>query len=289
LKAWVTGSAGLIGCHLLRQAPLVVPDWTVVGLTRQTLDLEDAPAVQAAWRREPPDLVIHCAALSWAADCQANPDRARRLNVEVTARLAELAADIPFLFFSTDLVFDGRRGHYDETAAVNPLTVYAETKVAAEQVVLANPRHSVVRTSLNFGNSLSGDRSFNEDMRRTCQAAGTLRLFTDEYRCPVAAEVTARWVWLLARRNQPGLFHLAGAERLSRWEIGLLLAEIWPDVGACLRPASLREYQGPPRAPDTSLNCARIEKLLGAPLPRFSEWLARAYPEAVRHQPTFCR
>jgi dTDP-4-dehydrorhamnose reductase len=115
----------------------------VKGLTRARLDLADSAAVRREFRRQRPKLVVHCAALSNSPECQANPALAREINVEATARLAELAADAFFVFFSSDLVFDGRAGNYDESAPVNPLSVYAETKVAAERVVLANPKHLV--------------------------------------------------------------------------------------------------------------------------------------------------
>ena len=162
---WITGAGGLIGHCLAQSAQTYVPHSTVVGLTRADLDLTDASAVRAEFSRRRPRLIIHCAGLTRGDECEANPRLARRLNVETTALLAGLAEQIPFLFFSTDLVFDGRTGHYDETAPVNPLSVYAETKVAAERTVLANPRHSVVRTSLNGGNSPSGNRAFNEQFR----------------------------------------------------------------------------------------------------------------------------
>ena len=186
--------------------------------------------MRAEFRLQNPQLIIHCAALSKSPECEANPALARKLNVEVTALLAELAADIPLVFLSTDLVFDGRTGNYDETAPVNPLSVYAETKAAAEQVVLANPKHTVIRTSLNGGTSPTGDRGFNEQMRRAWQAGQTLRLFTDEFRSPIPAEVTARAIWELAAQNKPGLYHVAGSERLSRWQIGQLLAARWPEL-----------------------------------------------------------
>jgi len=184
----------------------------------------------AAFKEQQPELIIHCAALSKSPVCQANPALARKLNVEVTALLAELAADIPFIFFSTDLVFDGNRGNYDEFDAVNPLSVYAETKVEAERIVLANPGHTVIRTSLNGGVSPTGDRGFNEELRRMMQEGHMLRLFVDEFRSPIAAAVTARAVWELVARNQPGLYHVAGGERLSRWQMGELLAARWPQL-----------------------------------------------------------
>jgi dTDP-4-dehydrorhamnose reductase len=267
---WVTGAGGLIGSWLLKTAP----GGPVLGLTRAAFDLTDYPAVCATFRRDNPRLVIHCAALSRSPACQADPALARKLNVEVTARLAELAADIPFLFLSTDLVFDGKTGNYDESAPTNPLSVYAASKLEAERVVLANPRHTVIRTSLNFGPSPTGDRGFDEQLWQAWRTGKTLQLFTDEFRCPIAAEVTARAVWELIAQAGAGLFHLAGSERLSRWEIGQLIAARAPELQPKLEPASSREYSGPPRPADTSLNCDKIQKLLSFPIPGFRQWLA---------------
>src|SRR5262245_56467309 len=128
--AWITGAGGLIGSHLACAAPR---EWTARGLTRADLELTDFAAVRAAFAREQPRLVVHCAAMSKTLDCERHPELARTNNLEVTRVLAELATDIPLLFFSTDLVFDGTKGNYNERDAPNPLTVYAETKLAAEQ------------------------------------------------------------------------------------------------------------------------------------------------------------
>jgi dTDP-4-dehydrorhamnose reductase len=67
---------------------------------------------------------------------------------------------------------------------------------------------------------------------------------------------------------------LAGSERLSRWQIGELLAARHPQFRAFMQPVSQREYQGPPRPADLTLNCAKIQRLLSFPLPKFSNWLA---------------
>jgi len=189
---WITGAGGLIGNYIVQTAPKFDEPTDLVGLTRAQLDLTDSNAVRREFQGQNPRLVIHCAALSKSPDCQANPALARQLNVEVTALLAELAADVRMIFLSSDLVFDGRVGNYDETAPVNPLSVYAETKAAAEEIVLANPKHTVIRTSLNGGTSPAGNRGFNEEMRRSWQAGQSLRLFTDEFRSPIPAHATAR-------------------------------------------------------------------------------------------------
>jgi dTDP-4-dehydrorhamnose reductase len=270
--AWITGANGLIG-HALVQAASSNSPWTVRALTRTDLDLTDRKAVARVFHKERPALIIHCAALSKSTACQANPALARVLNVEVTAHLAELAADIPLVFFSTDLVFDGHAGNYDESASVEPLSVYAETKVAAERIVLANPKHSVIRTSLNGGTSPTGDRGFNEEMRLAWTQGRTLNLFVDEFRCPIAATETARAVWEMVGRNCRGLYHLAGSERLSRWQIGQLLAARWPQLNPKIKPGSLKDYSGAPRSPDISLNCSKAQALLSFPLPGFTKWL----------------
>jgi len=249
-------------------------------LTRDQLDLLDFAAVRREFRKEQPQLVIHCAALTVIADVQRNPNLARRVNVEATQLLAELAAEVRFVFFSTDLIFDGRKGNYVETDAANPLHVYGETKAAAEQIVLKNPRHLVVRTSVNGGISRAGDRGFNEQLRLSLQKSDGMKLFTDEFRSPIPAIETARAVWELAGKNCAGIFHVAGAEKLSRWQIGQLLAGRWPEIKTKIEPGSAKDFPGPPRALDTSLDISRAQKLLSKPLPGLSAWLA-ANPNEV--------
>jgi dTDP-4-dehydrorhamnose reductase len=279
--AWVTGAGGLIGSHLVRSSSQFATGWRVIPISRKELDLENYGSVTRAFEVQKPALILHCAALSRAAACQMDPDRAVRLNVLVTRHLCELAQAIPFIFFSTDLVFDGRKGRYVETDPVHPLSVYAETKAEAERLVLRNPRHTVLRVALNTGTSPTGDRSFTEDMRRAWGHGETLKLFTDEFRCPIPAIVTARAVWELVARNQPGLYHLGGGERLSRWEIGQLVAKRWRDLTARMEATSIRDFTGPPRPADTSLVCAKIQALLSFRLPGLTRWLEENPGEPV--------
>lgn len=280
--AWITGAGGLIGSHLVATAGDHAPDWRVRALARPDLNLIDFAAVEREFRRDQPQLIIHCAAVSSVADAKANPELAHRVNVEATRLLAQLAENIPFVFFSTDLVFDGRQGNYRETDSPNPLHHYGETKAAAEQVVLGNPRHLVVRTSINGGTSKAGNRSFNEQLRLALQEGRGMTLFTDEFRSPIPVAVTIRALWDLLSKNKSGLYHLAGAERLSRWEIGRLLIQRWPELApraAEIKPGSAKDFPGPPRALDTTLDVSKAQAVLSEPLPGLSAWLA-AHPDA---------
>ncbi|MDH5741445.1 MAG: SDR family oxidoreductase, partial [Nitrospira sp.] len=227
-RAIITGAAGLIGQYFIKNASRWAPGWEVQGLSRADLDLTDSSAVERTWLRLKPSVVIHCAAMSSTKDCEQNSELARRINVEATAHLARLSEDIPFIFLSSGEVFDGRRSWYREEDEAIPINVYGKTKREAEQLVLQNPRHTVVRIVLTAGTSRSGDRSFVEDMCRTARSGHLVTLFGDEFRCPLPAGVIARAIWELAELQAPGLYHLGGRERLSRWEIGLALLAWYP-------------------------------------------------------------
>lgn len=271
--AWITGANGLIGNYLVQTAPRFAPRWRVRALTREQFDLLDFETVKDEFKKDKTQLIIHCAAITTVAGALANPDLARRLNIGVTEFLAELAADIPFIFFSTDLIFDGRKGNYVETDAANPLHFYGETKAAAEQIVLKNPGHIVTRLSINGGISRTGNRGYNEQLKLSLLNSSGMKLFTDEFRCPIPGIETARAVWELANKNCAGIFHVAGAEKLSRWQIGQLLLKRWPEIKTKIEAGSAKDFPGPPRALDTSLDISKVQKILSKPLPGLTEWL----------------
>jgi len=273
-NTWITGAGGLIGNCLVQTSRTGAPASSVIGLTRHQLDLLDFGAVRHRFKQEKPSLVIHSAAMTKSPACQQQPELTRKVNVEVTRMLAGLAAEATFVFFSTDLIFDGRKGDYVETDALNPLSVYAETKVAAEAIVAEHPKHLIIRTSLNGGRSPTGDRGFNEELVRAWQAGEVVNLFEDEFRSPIAATETARAVWELIQSGATGVYHVAGAERLSRLQIGELLVARWTSLKPRINRTSLKTYAGPPRSPDTSLNCAKAQKLLSFALPGLTDWLA---------------
>lgn len=269
----ITGAAGLIGRYFAKSAARWASGWEVFGLSRADLDLTDHVAAEQVWQRLKPSAVIHCAALSRTKECEHNPQLARRINVEVTAHLARLSKDIPFIFLSSGEVFDGKAGWYQETDEPNPINLYGKTKLEAEQRVLQNPRHAVVRIVLTAGASQHGDRSFVEDMCRSVESGKNVTLYGDEFRCPLPAGAIARSVWELLNNGAPGLYHLGGRERLSRWEIGQALLPWYPELQGHLVEGSAGEHTGAPRPVDLSLNCEKIQALLPFPIPGFRSWL----------------
>lgn len=277
----ITGAAGLIGQYVVRNATRWAPEWEVHGLSRADLDLTDQKAVEQVWLALKPNAVIHCAALSRTKDCERDPQQARRINVEATAYLAGLSERIPFVFLSSGEVFDGKVGWYRETDDPHPINVYGQTKLEAEQCLLQNPNHTVVRIVLTAGASLNGDRSFVEDMSRVAKSGNAMTLYDDEFRCPLPAGVIARAIWELVNRGATGLYHLGGQDRLSRWEIGQALLAWYPELQGHLIVGASTDHTGAPRPPDLSLKCDKIQALLSFPIPGFCGWLQNRRGQGV--------
>ena len=268
-RVWITGAKGLIGYRLCQTAPEMS---RVIALTRENLDLTDFAAVERQFAQDRPDLIIHCAAMSRSPECTDNVLGAFRINHKATVFLAQLARDVNFIFFSTDQVFDGAKGSYVESDSPNPLGIYGATKLAAEKDIAKNPRHTIIRLALCGGCSLR-KTAFNEELHKVWSEQGVPKFFMDEYRTPIAAPVAARAVWELAASGATGIYHLGGSKRMSRLEIGKLVAARHPELDPHFLAGSLRDYHGAPRAPDTSLCCDKIQKLLSFPLPGLDDWL----------------
>lgn len=280
MKVWVTGANGLIGHQLIVTAQTEVPHWQVIPITRTELDLLDFSALDRRLDSDQPDIVVHCAALSSSITCEHQPDLAEKINVTLTHHLAERMQNGILVLFSTDLVFNGEQGHYIETDTPDPMGNYASSKLRAETFVLNHPANLVIRTSINGGPSPSGLRGFNEAMVAAWKKGECLGLFVDEYRCPIHAEITAKATWALLMSQCSGIYHLAGAERLSRWQIGSLIAERWPQLKPRIQATSRTHYQGPPRPADTSLDCSKAHSVLPFQIPGLKTWLLE-HPEAV--------
>jgi len=173
-----------------------------------------------------PGAVINCAAISSPDTVDKSPELARLINVEGATRLASISAHIGarFIHISTDMVFDGKNSPYRSTDQPNPLSEYGRQKLEAEKKILSVTDENLVvlRVTLLNGNSPLGRRSQHEKILRALASGSTLTLFEDELRQPCSAEnLSDIIVELTERPNLNGLYHWAGSEEVSRYELGV--------------------------------------------------------------------
>ena len=240
MKIAVFGATGLLGsatCRAaLRRKYQLTPfslagsdDLPEVGPVT-ALDLTDDSALTRRLLDLWPDAIVNCAAVSSPDTVDADPARAKRVNVDAPERIGQIATHLGsrYIHISTDLVFDGADSPYRSTDQPAPVNEYGRQKLEAEKLILkaCEDNFVVLRVTLVNGNSPSGKRSQHEKLLRVLSDGQTPTLFEDEFRQPCSADNVGEVLVELCERPQlHGLFHWAGSERISRYELGVRIFE----------------------------------------------------------------
>ena len=221
MRLLVTGAAGMLGhdvCEAARRA-----GHEPVAIDLPQLDLTDSAAVLAFLERERPEAVLNCAAWTDVDGAEVHPEQAHAVNAEGAGNLARSAGaiEVPLLHISTDYVFDGRAPldaagrarPYVESDPTGPLSVYGQSKLAGERLVLAaSPRHTVARTAWLYG--LHG-RNFVDTMLRLAEEREAVQVVDDQVGSPTWSGHLAPAVLGLLEREVRGVVHLTGAGAVS--------------------------------------------------------------------------
>ena len=189
--------------------------------------------------------------------CEQMPEMAEKINVQGTRNILKAAAGIPslkkFVYISTDHVFDGETGDYTENDTPQPKHVYGRTKLAAEKRVQdSGLPWQILRPGLVIGDSLQGRKGPRDFLLTRIRAGKPTHYFTDEWRTPIPAPEMAARVVAIACSGESGIFHVAGQEVISRYELARKIAlengfsseQVFPrlrreDRWASIRPKNL--------------------------------------------------
>lgn len=194
-----------------------------LALERAQLDICEMGAIESVLGRSTCSAIVNCAAHTDVDGAESHRDEAFAVNARGAGNVAAAAAEaaIPMVHVSTDYVFDGRapldgEGRpraYLESDPTAPLSVYGESKLEGERLVLAaDRRHLVVRSSWLFG---IGGRNFVETMLRLAGERESIDVVDDQVGCPTWTGHLAPALIGLLERGVSGLVHLAGSGAVS--------------------------------------------------------------------------
>jgi dTDP-4-dehydrorhamnose reductase len=279
MKLVITGSNGLLGQKIVNQCISRGIDFmaTSKGANRnnncpdnryQSLDICDRNAVFECLNSIMPTHVIHTAAMTNVDQCELNPTDCNEINVIATHNLWSVSTDlgIHFQLLSTDFVFDGIKGNYSENDVPNPLSIYAQSKVDAENILLksSSTNWSIVRTIIVYG---QGDNLSRNNIicwaKESLSKGQVMKIIDDQFRAPTWADDLAWACIRICERDKKGIYHISGPETMSVFEIVERVAKYYElETHLIERTDSSTLSQPAKRPPRTGFNLSKAKQEL---------------------------
>ena len=276
MKILIIGASGLVGNNCLRY--FKQKDWNCVGtyfsyeaantVFFDTLNLDNENNFNVTQFK--PNVIVHCGALTHVDYCEQNEAESYEKTVVSTKNMITLANELQakLVFISTDYVFDGENGPYDEEAIVRPISVYGKHKLEAEQAVLAaNAQNLVLRITNVYGDEERGKNFVSRIIDQIFeQQKLTLRLPIDQYATPINAADIARCMYLLLRDNKSGIYNIAGTDYMNRVQLALTILKYFPEAEYELIPQTTTQIAAPAARP---IQCCLKNKKFMSEYPDF--------------------
>lgn len=240
-KILVTGSNGLLGQKLIEKLSKT-ENIEVIATARGenrlpfdqnykfiSLDITKKEEVETVFDAEKPDVVIHTAAMTNVDQCETEKDACWDLNVKAVEYLLEASKkhNSFFVHLSTDFIFDGKEGPYDENAIANPLSFYGWSKYAAEKLVInSDVKWAIARTVLVYG--IAHDMSRTNIIlwvKNSLEQGKSINVVNDQWRTPTLAEDLADGCILIAQKEAEGIFNISGKDLLNPFQMAIMTAD----------------------------------------------------------------
>ncbi|MGE5482645.1 MAG: SDR family oxidoreductase [Bacteroidota bacterium] len=287
----VIGASGLVGSHLFRSArrsgsSVVGTYWSHPLPGLRFLDIRDSDAVERLLEEFDPEVIYLPAAqpnVDWVED---HPAESYLVNVKGPLQLIRLlrGSRRKLVYYSSDYVFDGEAGPYDESAAPHPINEYGRQKLAVERVMQENlDLWLILRVTVVYGWEQQG-KNFAQRALRVLRAGGTLKTPIDQLGNPTYVPNLAEATRELALRGFVGLFHLAGPERVSRYEFARELARIFELDEERVLPAKTSELnQNAKRPLNAGMIVRKAQAALSVRLLGYKEGLSQMKSEGLSY------
>lgn len=294
MKILITGANGFLGYYLVEQ--LLTKKFSVTATGKGdcrlpfthdknfqwlSMDFTDPFSIHDVFENIKPDVVIHAGAMSKPDDCETNQMLAYLVNVEGTVQLLINSADLKsfFVFLSTDFVFDGERGMYDEDDKPNPVNYYGRTKLEAEEAVKEYEFNwAIARTVLVYGKNHSGHSNILKIVKEKLEKGEEYSVVDDQLRTPTYVEDLARGIVFIIERKATGIFHLSGKDVLTPYQMAIKTAQHLRLDSSVIKKVTAASFSQPAkRPPKTGFIIDKARKELGYEPFSFEEGLKKTF------------
>jgi dTDP-4-dehydrorhamnose reductase len=220
-KILILGSKGMLGQELVR-----VFGNDAIGWDRSDVDVADGESLKLKVGSLKPSVIINCVAYNDVDGAEDNREAAMKMNAEVPGNLAAITKDldITLVHFSTNYVFDGAKGEYQESDGPHPLSIYAESKYQGELAVQKNTgKFYIIRTAVIFGpkgESALSKRSFVGLMLDLSAKSDTIKAVSDEVNSiTYAADLATAVKGIIGNRQPYGIYHFTNSGSASWYDL----------------------------------------------------------------------
>ncbi|NUN70847.1 MAG: dTDP-4-dehydrorhamnose reductase [Bacteroidetes bacterium] len=228
------------------------------------LDISNRSDVRSLVSSYRPDVILNAAAMTNVDACEREREQAWRMNVTGVENLVEMCRRISakLIHVSTDYVFDGKQGNYSETDRVHPVNYYGKTKLAGENVILTGGiDHAILRTILVYGTGVNVRNNFALWVINSLNDGTPIRCATDQISNPTYVADLAMAMKLSMDSNTTGVYHIAGADAVSRYEFAVRAASVFgydPSLITRVQSADLGQFA--PRPLHTTFDCSKAKR-----------------------------
>ena len=286
-KILITGSNGLLGQKLvykLKDNSTILCIATARGENRLVnksgyeyaeLDITNPSNIESVFTKFMPDVIINTAAMTNVDACETDKENCWLMNVTSVQNQVTILEDLSkknpnykphFIHLSTDFIFDGTHGPLDENETPNPLSYYAESKLAAEKIVQASSLHwAMARTVLVYGIVDNMSRSnIVLWVKQNLEQGKSINVVDDQYRTPTLAEDLADGCILIAEKKASGIYNISGKDFLNILELAHLVADYYKLDKSLIKPSKSADIKQPAkRPPITGFIIDKAKKELG--------------------------
>jgi len=250
----VVGATGFLGRTICDLSPNA---WTCIPASRHgqghtPIHLTDEASVMDAVMAVRPRWVINAAAMTSVDGCERDPDSAYAVHVDGTRHLVRACerADCGLITLSTNYVFDGEAGIYNERDEAHPPNVYGQSKLESEAVAAnANCPHIVIRTAVLYGYRVGCRPNFVTWALGALEKGEAIRVVTDEWTNPTYIDDLAMFIFELCQSSFQGLVHFGGREFLSRFEMVERMCRVFGYDLNLVTPVTSAEFKQPAKRP----------------------------------------